>query len=81
MQKQRLTRAKNHLVAALGAIKLPAVTPYKFFRLLEAVYREGQSLYLKLDQPMLSDYLRIVKNLVNAKQIRRDNDYSTRAFG
>ena len=34
MQKQRLTRAKNHLFAVPGAIKLPAVTPYKFFRLL-----------------------------------------------
>ncbi len=78
MRNQRLTRAENYLLAALRATNLPAVTPYKFFRLLEAMYREGQNLYLKHDQPDLNDYLRFVKNLVKAKQIRHDNDYGSR---
>ena len=78
MRNQRLTRAENYLIAALRATNLPAVTPYKLFRLVEAIYQEGQNLYLKHDQPDLSDYLRFVKNLVKAKQIRYDNDYGRR---
>ena len=78
MRNQRLTRAENYLIAALRATNLPAVTPYKLFRLIEAMYREGQNLYLKHDRPELSDYLRFVKNLVKAKQIRQDNDYGSR---
>ena len=78
MQNKKLTRAENYLLAALRATNLAAITPYRFFRLLEAMYREGQNLYLRYDQSMLDHYLRVVKNLIKANQIRRDNDYGVR---
>ena len=78
VRSRKLTRAEKYLLDLLIEIGQPAVTHYTFFRSIQVMYREGKSLYLRRESPILKDHLRYVRNLYIAGAIRNDLDYGNR---
>ena len=54
------------------------VTPYVFFRLMQAMYRESKSLYLRGATPNEKIYYRRRRNMYKASILRNDEDYGAR---
>ena len=75
---KKLTRAENYLVDMLKAKGQSIVTHYAFFRLIQAMFREGKNLYLKHNAPTEKHHYRYLRNLYKAGVIRYDEDYGSR---
>ena len=75
---KKLTRAENYLVDKLKAKGQSIVTHYAFFRLIQAMYREGKNLYLKHNAPTEKHHYRFLRNLYRAGVTRYDEDYGSR---
>ena len=75
---KNLTRADDYLAKMLTQKEQAVVTPYAFFRLIQAMYREGKSLYLRDTLPNAEIYYRRRRNMYKAGIVRFDRDYGSR---
>ena len=75
---KKLTRADDYLAKMLTQKEQAVVTPYAFFRLIQVMYREGKSLYLREATPNEEIYYRRRRNMYKAGIIRNDRNYGSR---
>ena len=78
IHSKKLTRADDYLAKMLAQKEQAVVTPYTFFRLIQVMYREGKSLYLREATPDKETYYRRRRNMYKAGIIRNDRDYGSR---
>ena len=75
---KKLTRADDYLAKMLTQKEQAVITPYAFFQLIQVMYREGKSLYLRDADPNEEIYYRRRRNMYKAGILRNDGDYGSR---
>lgn len=74
----KLSRAEQYILDKLLEFGQSVVTHYTFFRLIQAMYRDGKGLYLRHESPTAEDHYKYLRNMRKANVIRYDTDYQQR---
>ena len=76
--RKKLSRAEQYILDKLFENGQSVVTHYTFFRLIQAMYRDGKGLYLRHESPSAEDHYKYLRNMREANVIRYDKDYQQR---